>query len=132
MHVAPYGVRAGAKKIGTEHPCGQVPVDIKGIKAPKTVDYELAELVVDLLEFSAKFLRIGGRLVYWLPVINDDFSDEAIPKHPALRLIADSSQCFGKWSRRLITMERVQYDETAEAEADMILNKFKSKYFNRE
>lgn len=73
LQLAPYGVRAGAKKIGVlPGQTPNVPDEVRGKKHPKVVDYELDELVFDLLRFASLLLRPGGRLVYWLPVINDE------------------------------------------------------------
>lgn len=68
----------------------------------------MSEVLSDLLEFSAKHLRIGGRLVYWLPTVVDEYSNTDVPQHPSMVLISNSEQNFGQWSRRLITMEKVK------------------------
>lgn len=79
-------------------------------KYPKTVPYEMNELVVDLLSYANEFLVVGGRLVYWLPTITDEYEPSDVPSHPNMRLIANSEQVFSKWSRRLITMEKIKND----------------------
>lgn len=53
--------------------------------------YELDEVLVDLLVFAAKNLRIGGRLVFWLPT-TDSFQLTDIPTHPCLTLLAWGEQ----------------------------------------
>lgn len=68
----PYGVRAGAKKIGTRNPypissSAGLTAEEKALRYPKTVAYEMEELAEDLHKFAAHFLRPGGRLVYWYP-----------------------------------------------------------------
>ncbi len=40
---------------------------------PEVKNYKLSELVVDLIEFAARFLVLGGRLVYWIPVIRTEY-----------------------------------------------------------
>ncbi|CAG8475489.1 5768_t:CDS:2 [Acaulospora colombiana] len=111
----PYGVRAGAKTLGRKDPSKKqpTPVLIDGIPAhkredyyPPTKPYEMSEMLVDLLEFSAQYLVIGGRLVYWMPTVVDNYSSADIPEHPCMKLISNSEQNFGKWSRRLVTMEK--------------------------
>jgi tRNA G10 N-methylase Trm11 len=69
--IAPYGVRETMTKVG--HWLGP---DIKPIAEehlpnhiPAKVEYNLQELMADLLEFSANHLELGGRLVYWLPIV---------------------------------------------------------------
>ena len=97
---------------------------------PKLDDYELDELALDLLNFCARHLKVGGRLVYWLPVITGEDSDELIPKHPQLRIVAHSLQSFGKWSRRMITMEKVHGNQSKdEGLASLTLKDFRKKYF---
>lgn len=39
---------------------------------PEIKAYKLSELYFDLLQFAAKFLVVGGRLVYWLPVVKTE------------------------------------------------------------
>lgn len=36
---------------------------------PAKVEYSLQDLMKDLLEFAAIHLALGGRLVYWLPIV---------------------------------------------------------------
>jgi len=108
----PYGVRAGAKKIGlnTEKYDAPPPTkrDVMNPRYPLTVPYEMEQVLIDLIEFASKYLVIGGRLVYWLPTNSEEYNKNDIPQHPSLKLIANSEQSFGKWSRRLITMEKVK------------------------
>ncbi|KAI9144597.1 S-adenosyl-L-methionine-dependent methyltransferase [Paraphysoderma sedebokerense] len=111
----PYGVRAGAKTIAPD-----VNYDNSDAVAsyenqrhsygryPQTVPYELDQIMVDLVEFSARYLKVGGRLVYWLPTVTDEYHDSDLPTHPCLKLISNSEQNFGSWSRRLITLEKTQ------------------------
>ncbi|KAJ2716749.1 hypothetical protein H4R19_000457 [Coemansia spiralis] len=112
----PYGVRAGAKRLGRK--AGNEPERslqvVDGVANhkrddyyPPTVPYEMSDVICDLLELAAEKLVVGGRLVYWLPTVADEYEPEDVPLHPALRLIANSEQPFGGWSRRLITMEKI-------------------------
>ena len=59
-----------------------------------TVIYELSDVLNDLMCFSAEHLRPEGRLVFWLPTIRG--TDNGVPHHPHLRLIANSEQPFGQ------------------------------------
>ena len=43
-----------------------------GSYIPAVCSYHLSELFADLLDFAAQFLVLGGRLVYWLPVIRNE------------------------------------------------------------
>ncbi|KAL1916287.1 uncharacterized protein VTP21DRAFT_5904 [Calcarisporiella thermophila] len=115
---APYGVRAGAKKLGRKIPLkkpvqtepafpGDIPMHLREEYYPPTQPWEMSEVLKHLLEFAAKFLKVGGRLVYWLPTLPEEYTPEDVPLHPSMRLVANSEQSFGKWARRLITMEKV-------------------------
>ena len=74
----------------------------------KGFDAFAGECLRDLLDMSAKLLRRDGRLVYFMPAAPEVYKEEEIPRHPALRLIANSEQVLStKFSRRLITMEKV-------------------------
>ncbi|OZJ04374.1 hypothetical protein BZG36_03199 [Bifiguratus adelaidae] len=112
----PYGVRAGAKRLGRKDPTKQStqpriyqgkPIHEREEYVPPTKPYEMSEVLVDLLEFSALYLNLHGRLVYWLPTVTEEYRDEDVPTHPAMRLVANSEQNFGPWARRLITMEKI-------------------------
>jgi tRNA (guanine10-N2)-methyltransferase len=52
--------------------------------------YGLGECLQDLLEFAARMLVIGGRLVYFMPATPDTYRQEDIPTHPMLRLLYNS------------------------------------------
>ncbi|CAO3586510.1 unnamed protein product [Absidia cylindrospora] len=104
---APYGVRAGAKRLGRKDEDKKplqlrsyegVPMHLRPDYYPPTKPYEMSEVLSDLLEFSAKHLRIGGRLVYWLPTVVDEYSNTNVPQHPSMVLISNSEQNFGQWS----------------------------------
>ncbi|KAJ3148864.1 hypothetical protein HDU89_004445 [Geranomyces variabilis] len=116
----PYGVRAGARKLGKGPKSKVPPGPLAPIKPngeqryPQTVPYELDDVLVDLIAFAAEKLVPGGRLVYWLPTVTDEYTHADVPMHPRFRLVANSNQVFGTWCRRLITMEKLRQDEQAE------------------
>ena len=75
----------------------------------------MEDVLVDLLDLAARSLRIGGRLVYWLPTTYD-FTDADLPHHPCLRTCANLEQPLTqKHGRRLITMEKVAAYDDAQA-----------------
>lgn len=100
----PYGVRAGAKTIANGTPAFTTKKD-GSARYPETRPYELTELIPDLIEFSIRHLVMGGRLAFWLPTTSA-YSRTDI-SHPCMKIIADPEQAFSKWSRRLITMEKI-------------------------
>ncbi|RHY26858.1 hypothetical protein DYB32_007281 [Aphanomyces invadans] len=130
----PYGIRAGARKSGRREgppenstavqPSPQLatdgPVPTKTVKPkygprhipeewlenhiPATQPYAAEDVMRDLLEFAAKNLRVGGRVVYLLPTTYD-YTDADLPTHPQLRVVANSEERLtSKYARRLITM----------------------------
>uniref|UniRef100_A0A915L7Q3 Uncharacterized protein n=1 Tax=Romanomermis culicivorax TaxID=13658 RepID=A0A915L7Q3_ROMCU len=57
---------------------------------------------------AAEQLRIGGRLVYWLPILYKDHDDSSIPRHSALTLIFKCEQKLSSsHGRLLICMEKI-------------------------
>ncbi|CEG76906.1 Putative ARM repeat-containing protein [Rhizopus microsporus] len=123
-----------------------IPMHTRDDYYPPTKPYEMSEVLVDLLKFSARHLTVGGRLVYWLPTVVDEYSNTDVPQHPCMKLVANSEQNFGQWSRRLITMEKIKTwtkeDDLTETEKAEIIEKgqedpkrpghflFREKYFN--
>lgn len=122
----PYGIRAGAKKIGlrqhtaekhekrgtTHSPIHLNPSDPGWLPhTPQCVPYSVPDVLTDLLDFSARSLKVGGRLVFWLPT-TIEFQPSDLPTHPCFKLVANSEQRLTYYfSRRLITMEKTaEYD----------------------
>ncbi|KAG0139522.1 hypothetical protein CROQUDRAFT_446930 [Cronartium quercuum f. sp. fusiforme G11] len=113
----PYGVRAGAKRLGRKDssklrdepyklPDGTWSHE-KPDYIPPSRPWEMSEVLEGLLEFSVRMLKPKGRLVYWLPTVTDDYQPCDVPQISGMRLVANSCQDFGKWQRRLITMEKL-------------------------
>ena len=86
---------------------------------PSTGAYTLVECVHDLLHLAARMLVMGGRLVFFYPVLREDENAEThFPEHPCFKLIASSEQILSsRYSRVLLTMVKTsQYtEEVAEA-----------------
>lgn len=139
----PYGVREGLKVLGTdrvEHFKGKENVEIDGVKAylrkeyvPTKRNYQLASILDDLLNFAYQSLEINGRLVFWMPVANDeDYKDARVPSHFGLELKYNCIQKFNKWSRRLLCYIKRDIDyngETIKA-GDILKNEFRDRYFS--
>ncbi|WVZ75032.1 hypothetical protein U9M48_023128 [Paspalum notatum var. saurae] len=112
----PYGVRAGGRKSGGRKL-------LKGIKGPYTVPdekrdnhipstapYSLAECVHDLLHLAARMVVMGGRLVFFYPVLRgeDGAASPQFPEHPCFKLITSCEQILSfRYSRVLLTMVKV-------------------------
>ena len=72
--------------IVTDPPYGVREASLRVNKDIKNSQYSLSEQFLELLNFAAGTLVVGGRLVYFLPVIRDLYSDSSLPQHPALSL----------------------------------------------
>ena len=98
---------------------------------PQKVSYSLEHLLADLLNFSGRCLVVGGRLVYWLPVIRQHYSPDNLPVHPALALVGDMEQVLSSHtSRRLIVMEKTaESGEEDQATVSPRLALFKDQFF---
>ena len=59
---------------------------------PPTRGYSLTECLQDLLACAAKHLRVGGRLVYFLPAAPETCQGANVPQHPALRFVSNCEQ----------------------------------------
>ena len=72
------------------------------------MDYHLGDIFADLLIFAASSLVDGGRLVFWIPVNREHYSEEKLPSHPRLKLVANCEQWLSSHtSRRCLVLEKV-------------------------
>lgn len=105
----PYGIREAIEKIGTKKENYQINVADYKEHYPEKVDYGLSQIYLDLLVFSSKHLKIGGRLVCWFPIFREDYIESGLPQHPCLSLVGNSEQILSRLtSRRLLTYEKVK------------------------
>ncbi len=80
---------------------------------PMTQKYAVEDLMCDLVDAAARLLKVGGRLVYLLPVLQSEYCEDHLPRHDCLRIIANSQQKLRyPFARRLITMVKIcEYDD---------------------
>ncbi|XP_069700020.1 tRNA (guanine(10)-N2)-methyltransferase homolog [Periplaneta americana] len=127
----PYGIREATERIGTtknyqisdHHLLGHI---------PSKVEYGLQHIYHDLFRFAAQHLKMGGRLVCWVPVVRDDYSEDKLPTHPCFQLLANSEQVLTTYtSRRLLTLEKIQepHEEYSRTEANTLMGDFRAKFF---
>jgi len=105
----PYGVRAGARKSGTtKREAKPILPEHMGDHVPATQVYDVEDVMIDLLDFSAATLKMHGRLVYLLPT-TPDFTRETLPAHPCLEIHSVSEQILrANFSRLLVTMVKTR------------------------
>lgn len=106
----PYGVRAGAKKLGAATPKDSkpIPVEYRPITYPTTQPYAIDDLTKDLYAFACTHLLPRGRLVFWYPVDEeerDSFNLQNVITHEKLKFISASLHRCKGFDRYLITME---------------------------
>ncbi|KAI9442618.1 tRNA guanosine-2'-O-methyltransferase [Lactarius indigo] len=110
----PYGVRAGAKRLGRkrEHATNSSAPSQPGADdqpyLPPTKPYELSALAVDLVLLARYLLNPGGRLVFFLPTVIDEYKELDLDSMlcDGMEVVANSLQDFGAWGRRLITIRK--------------------------
>ncbi|CAK7201773.1 hypothetical protein SEUCBS139899_004488 [Sporothrix eucalyptigena] len=119
----PYGVREGPRVLGVRNPEKKpwaVEVGKTMYKDPLFIPpkqpYSFMALLNDLMRFATDTLVDNGRLSFWMPTANDQSQELPIPTHPCLELVSVCTQVFNKWSRRLITYQRLPNSEV-DAEA---------------
>ncbi|KAK8729830.1 hypothetical protein OTU49_008346 [Cherax quadricarinatus] len=133
----PYGIRESTERVGTlREPKSNEEGTIQQTSAPhfpSKITYSLSDVFRDLINFAATHLVIGGRLVFWLPVIREDYHESLIPSHPCLELLFNSEQVLTVHSsRRLITLYKTRHPqkgETAIAQVTDLTAKFREKFF---
>ncbi|XP_056142671.1 tRNA (guanine(10)-N2)-methyltransferase homolog [Lampris incognitus] len=137
----PYGIREATRRTGSHKETTKPPDDFCGEShVPVSMAYHLSDIFADLLNFSARHLIMGGRLVYWLPIYRPEYCEEMVPLHACLRLVSNCEQILSSHtSRRLITMEKIKEPEDSDALAHLSdprfslyqgHNAFREKYFS--
>jgi tRNA (guanine10-N2)-methyltransferase len=70
---------------------------------PPTKPYELSALAVDLVVLARYLLKPGGRLVFFLPTVIDEYKELDLDSLlcDGMQVVANSLQDFGAWGRRV-------------------------------
>ncbi|KAK9842023.1 hypothetical protein WJX81_004620 [Elliptochloris bilobata] len=111
----PYGVRAGGRK-GRSRP--QADVVDRATHIAALEPYSFGECARDLLDTSARLLRTGGHLAFFMPAATGVYDERDVPAHPVLAVVANCEQVLSsRYSRRLITLQKVRAYDAAEAAA---------------
>jgi len=88
---------------------------------PAKTAYRLCDVFRDLLQMAAHHLRVGGRLVYWMPVNRAQYTPALVPSHPCLCLRHNIEQVLNTHSsRRLIVMVKTRQPRAGEAAASSV------------
>ncbi|KAJ7262228.1 tRNA guanosine-2'-O-methyltransferase [Mycena haematopus] len=114
----PYGVRAGAKRLGRkkelsdEKKMANIEHHTQQPYIPPTKPYELSLLAADLVVLARYLLKPDGRLVFFLPTVNEQYEEVDIKCMlcEGMVLVANSLQDFGSWGRRLVTIRKTTHE----------------------
>lgn len=68
---------------------------------PPTHPYELSTLTTDLVLLARYLLRLHGRLVFFLPTVNEEYAEVDVPRLEGMEVVANSLEDFGAWGRRV-------------------------------
>ncbi|CZT24673.1 related to TRM11 Catalytic subunit of an adoMet-dependent tRNA methyltransferase complex (Trm11p-Trm112p) [Ramularia collo-cygni] len=134
----PYGVREGLKVLGSNRDYLQEEIFLADGRPAHLVEgyipprkpYSFLRMLDDILDFSANMLVDDGRLCMWMPVagaveeaidednvqVTEQETEYDVPQHPMLKLVSTCTQDFNKWSRRLLTYQRLQ-DSSVDADS---------------
>lgn len=80
LNTSPPPPRPSHRDISAEH---------REAHIPQTTAYRFGECLSDLLDLSSRYLRLGGRLVFFIPwadTVCVDSDLEPVRKHPFLKL----------------------------------------------
>ena len=92
---------------------------------PVSLSYHLCDMFFDLLKFSAETLVLGGRLIYWLPVYTQEYTEQMVPWHLYLKLTSNCEQKLSSHTSRCsITMEKVKEFENQDPYSHLLSNHF--------
>ncbi|KHJ95105.1 hypothetical protein OESDEN_04949 [Oesophagostomum dentatum] len=113
----PYGIREKGRKIGKkprkEH--WTLPSAERQCHFPEKQPYSLEKTFTDLCDLAASVLLVGGKLSFWFPVILESYSEDCLPYHPALKLLANCEQRLSlKTSRRLLMYQKIREPASGE------------------
>lgn len=113
----PYGIREKGRKVGNKPKkshWGSSSAEHE-FHYPEKTKYAMSSVFLDLLDLAVLILVVGGRIAFWFPVFREEYSEEVIPKHTALRLVANCEQPLSsKYSRRLLVYEKKRSAEEGE------------------
>ncbi|XP_053212834.1 tRNA (guanine(10)-N2)-methyltransferase homolog [Panonychus citri] len=127
----PYGIRENSRKIGTDKydETYKVPEEYLNCHYPSKVLYPFEDIMRDLFRLALKNLRIGGRLVFWIPRITDYQMEDSLPNHPSFRLVDCCNQDMKfNVSRVLVSYEKISNDSNCQVFIPEIIKNFRELY----
>ena len=123
----PYGIRESSQHKSRRQ--GEK-MDVDQSSNPEK--YDLTSIFVDLLNFANVYLRVGGRLVFWMPTHIVTYDESLLPTHPCFQLFSNSEQILNRTvSRRLLTMVKIRESDSNEKAQvnEKLFSNFRDLYF---
>lgn len=124
----PYGIRESSQHISRR----QTTTNDADEESSAREKYDLTGIYGDLLNFANRYLRVGGRLVFWMPTHITTYDERLLPTHPCFQMVANDEQQLNRTtSRRLITMVKIRDslpNEKAQVN-DKLFSNFRDLYF---
>ncbi|EAT44751.1 AAEL003922-PA [Aedes aegypti] len=128
----PYGIREATERIEFKTQKRSTCLNEGSVHYPSTSPYQFDQLYRDLMNFSARYLKLGGRLVCWFPILRKDFTPDMLPRHKCLQLVANSVQPLTVYSaRRLLTYEKIsdrEEDMDSYELSQLMIDNFRQRY----
>lgn len=120
----PYSVRAGSRKGKTTETTNAVdPLSTAGSNTyswnynkfnTASQHQDTADIFLSVLKFAAWTLKLGGRLVFWMPYLVHEFTDDDIPAHPDFVCIYHLPQQMTMlYGRRMCVLKRISTEGIA-------------------
>ena len=126
----PYGIRESSQHISRRQATTTTTDDDEASSIREK--YDLTGIYGDLLNFATAYLRVGGRLVFWMPTHITTYDERLLPTHPCFQMLANDEQQLNRTtSRRLITMVKIRDslpNEKAQVN-DRLFSNFRDLYF---
>ncbi|CAF2372482.1 unnamed protein product [Rotaria sp. Silwood2] len=123
----PYGIRESS-----QHKSRRLNDKTDDDKNPVSEKYDLTNIYVDLLNFANVYLRIGGRLVFWLPTHIVTYDENLLPTHACFKLFSNDEQQLNRTvSRRLLTLVKIRESNNNEKAQvnEKLFSNFRDLYF---
>lgn len=123
----PYGIRESS-----QHKSRRRTEKVDDTPNPEPEKYNLTDIYGDLLNFANIYLRVGGRLVFWMPTHIVTYDESLIPTHPCFTLFSNDEQQLNQTvSRRLLTLVKTR-ESTSQEKAQVnekLFTNFRDLYF---
>ncbi|OAF64999.1 tRNA (guanine(10)-N2)-methyltransferase [Intoshia linei] len=71
--------------------------------------FKIEKIFLQLVDYAARFLKLDGRLVFWMPFDVHLYNENCLPKHSCFKLVSNTYQSFTpNRGRRLLVYEKCQ------------------------